>query len=184
MPGKAISPWVGRVSSHKNTCLGSGGWIPILGAWGVDSRSFSCLGRPYPPGKGYQPQHHMTGCPVPPTFGRGYPVPPNAPFPAALSSTLTLVILPLYTLSFTFIRACVMYRPVFLFSTLSTLSTHSRHSQHSRIPCVPCPRHAGAGSQWLRPEIERHSRHSRIPCVPCSRHAGAEPRSAATPVDF
>ena len=58
MPGKAISPWVGRVTSHKTTCLGSGGWIPTAGVWGVDSLSW-CLGGGFPffllPGKAISP---------------------------------------------------------------------------------------------------------------------------------
>ena len=85
LPGKAISPWegsqatpkpktclgrpyppgkghkphqhpkpaweghipLGRVTSHKTTCLGFGGWIPIAGVWGVDSHSW-CQGGRFP----------------------------------------------------------------------------------------------------------------------------------------
>ena len=81
---------LGRVTSYTTTCLGSGGWIPTAGFWGLDSHSWclgggfpfsllpgkaispwegsqatpkpkTCLGRPYPPGKGDQPQNHMPG---------------------------------------------------------------------------------------------------------------------------
>ena len=59
----------------------------------------------------------------------------KCPFSATLSSTLPLVFLSLYTLSFTFIRACVMYGHVILFSTLSThiLDTLSPGSRHATV---------------------------------------------------